>query len=317
MNLVRQAKRFAGAWRSGHPAARAGMMRKALRIVAGPLDRLAAWRLPVGDPAILPPCVLICSPPRSGSTITYQVIARVLPVAPIMNLHMVAPRSARRWQRWLRSVLRPADGFDNYYGHTRRWLDVNEGNEIVDFLFLDDDPASVRARFADVAAWAGAGSGRPFVMKNVKIYQRITDLHRAVPELIFLRVRRTMSQIVQSELRGFRDLGTFNPIPPTLAGVPFDDPVDFAVRQVSAIEQTLDEQLGQVPANRRIEWYYEDLCTDPRAHLRGLAESLGLHPEDLDWSGLGAGLRASERRKVPESEAFRIEALLKDLEPGR
>lgn len=310
MNLLAQIRRFLGAWRSGHPAARAGMIRKALRIISGPFDRVGAIGLSAGDSLELPPCVLICSPPRSGSTITYQVVARVLPTAPIINLHMVVPRSARRWRRWLRCCLRPARGFDNYYGHTTQWLDVNEGNEIIDYLFADDNPASIRRRFTEVCAWAGADASHPFVMKNVKVYDRIAALHRAVPELLLLRVRRSLPQVVQSELRGHHDLGTFNPIPPELAGVPWDDPVDFAVRQVVAVERILDRELRQAAADTQIEWHYEGLCGDPQGHLITLARRLGVEPDRLDWSGLGGGLKVSERRKVSDADAERIDRLL-------
>jgi Sulfotransferase family len=313
-------KRLLGALQSGSQAARLGILIRAF----GPITRTLDSVLPQGSSVKLtdndapPPCVMIVSPPRSGSTIMYQVLVRAIPCVYITNLHMLFPRRASGYLLKRDRFGKGLSGFKNYYGYTPFMNDVNEANELVSALFVGDpDQSELRARFIRFAHMLGAREGLPLIFKNVRNYPNIHRLHCAVPELKFLRVRRDPYQVVQSVLRAYHDLAHFHPIPKALQGRDWNDPVDFAVRQILEIEREIDEQMERIDSGVRLDWTYEDFCVNTWENASLLVEKyLGLNPTCLRKDSLAEPLRASMNLKVPQEEADRIRVLL-DTEPSR
>ena len=85
-------------------------------------------------------------------------------------------------------------------------------------------------------------SGRPLIFKNVSLYSRIYELHRSIPEITFLIFIRDVEQIVRSVVKAYHELGTFNPIPPRIKNKNIRDPVEFAVNQILAIDESIELQ---------------------------------------------------------------------------
>src|SRR4030066_1435283 len=72
--------------------------------------------------------MIICGPPRSGSTLIYQAITCALPCMPYTNLHVLFPNHATNFIR-NNKVKHPCKKvrFKNYNGYTSGLFDVNEG----------------------------------------------------------------------------------------------------------------------------------------------------------------------------------------------
>ncbi len=311
-----QARRLLGALRSGHPAARLGMALAAARPLTVALDRLLR-ALPAQPPEVMPPCVMIASPPRSGSTVVYQATTRALRCVYISNLHMLLPALASRWMLRRERFAAVMPGFNNYYGHTPSIYDVNEGNALMQWVLSPGlDAAQVRRRFGALATWVGAASDRPLIYKNVWAYDQLARLRDAVPELWTVRLRRDPEQAIQSELKAHYELGTFNPIPAALRADPPADPVSFAVRQMLAVERTIDAQLAQAGESRVVRWSYEAFCAEPRRHVLALAESLGMDERGLRFDPAELALRASMDQKVDRAELEAIRAMLASRPEG-
>lgn len=315
---VGQAKRLLGGIRSGHPAAWLGMALKALgpgtRVLDGMVYNFLAQDRPEAG---VPPCVMIVSPPRSGSTITYQVLTRAIPSVYISNWHALFPRLASR--SLLKGELfgRNLSGFRNFYGHTSHLRDVNEGNEIIGGWFQENEQGeALRRRFARFVSVMQASPDRPFIFKNVRHYAKVLRLHQAVPEMVFLRIRRDPEQVVQSVVKAYHELGTFHPIPPALASSGTKDYVEFAVRQVFEIEKALDGQLQQINPACWVEWRYEEFCSNHREMIAQFASKyLKLDPAVLRLEALAEPLKASTRVKVSEQEAQRIKHFMEQIGP--
>lgn len=284
---------------------RIALLRKAVSPVSRMFDYLLSPRHGVSDRSI-PPSVLLCCPPRTGSTFIYQVLARVVPCAYVANVHQLAPRSGtkllglhdRRWPRPGKLV--------SYYGHTSALADVSEGNEFVDYWFTDDEPGGIRNRFLDTLAWIGASSERPAIIKNVCVYDRLSKLSTAVPELTFLRIVRDRQQSIESSLRAYRELGYINPAPDGLR-ISKEDPLRTIVDQVQMIEDRITRELCEVPRENVVIWEYEEFCEDPEAMIRELCTRLGVTP---NWNAEMIPFAKSTRKKVSEPESERIAALL-------
>jgi len=253
--------------------------------------------------------VLVVGPPRSGSTLISQMLVRVIPCAYASNLHAIAPTLMEKLRRSAPAVSGP---LRSYYGYTGSLSDVNEANELFDAMFKGEPSReTLRRRFLTLAAGVGAGRDRPLIAKNVRSFERITELHAAVPELFFLRVRRDREQVVQSVLRAFHLLGTFHPIPRRLRGHSMGDPVAFAVDQIGEIESRISEQLAGIPESQWTEWSYEGFCADPATLIDKLAvEQLQIAPEDLRREWFREQFRASFSTKVTPEESERISRLL-------
>ncbi len=292
--------RLKGALMSGKKAAYLGIALNLLRPLTQPLDRFFGGRGRTGpEPSAqhLPPSLMIASPPRSGSTLIYQVLTRTIPSVYYSNMHYLFPKSASRVMNLFGMFGTGLSGFRNYYGYSPKLRDVNEGNPLLAKILPGEDPEEIREHFLRIVSWMRAGPDRPFLFKNVRHYDTIGRLHEAMPELHFLRIKRETAHVVRSELNGYRELGTFHPVPPELRNSGITDPVEFCVRQILLIEASLDKQFEALPEEGKMVWEYEAFCSDAEAHIRALARKLGISEYRLRWKELDTPLRPSTYRE--------------------
>ena len=312
-DVTGQARRLRGAVLSGSAAARLGVLIKALSPFTRLFDKVIyrVFSDSENKDEEIPPCLMIVSPPRSGSTIAYQVLVRAIPCVYISNLHPLFPNCASSYL--LRKDLFGTNlaGFDNYYGYTSSIYDVNEGNKIVEAIFHGVTVQELlRDRFMTFVRVMRAGQERPLIFKNVRAYPHIAHLHQAVPETVFLRIRRDPEQMIHSVLRAYHEIGTFHPRPKGLVKCGINDPVEFAVRQILEIERVIDLQKKQIEKSTWLEWWYEDFCADPWPMVENLAENyLAMELSRLRRDAVPE-LRISKRVKVNADEAKRISLLL-------
>lgn len=308
-----QVRRIKGALRSNSPAARLGMFLRATGLFSRLLDQVF-YRILCNNESKdnnLPPCLMIVSPPRSGSTIVYQVLVRVIPSVYISNFHFLFPNYASSYMLRKNLFGRNLGGVRNYYGYTSSIYDINEGNEIVEAVFSGSATrALVRERFIRFVKVMQATQQRPLIFKNVRAYNCIARLHKAVPEVVFLRIRRNPEQAVQSTVRAYHELGTFHPIPENLLNCKINDPVEFAVQQYLAIEREIYLQKKEMDQSTWFECWYEDFCLDPWHIIEDLAENyLNMKLSCLRRDAMPQ-LKVSKRVKVSASEARQISLLL-------
>ena len=205
-----------------------------------------------------PPILFLVGPPRSGSTITYQLLVQKLACAYLSNWHGVFPSFAYRVYR------HPApSSLKNYYGYTPKMADVYEGNEFFRELPSLSDVREIRIYFSKWIARINP-TGLPMIIKNVGMYPEISKVAQALPESCFLAVKRNLAGNIASELRAYHELGTFNPIPEELRQISIhQDPVDFACKQITSIYQDIDRQLNELNPERVLMWPFEKVTKDP------------------------------------------------------
>ena len=311
-NMLVLMRRLLGAIQSGSPAARLGIFLKGLAPFTRILDRLFFQRDNINKYiSEIPTCLMVISPPRSGSTITYQVLTRAVPSVYISNLHFLFPNGASSYMIRNNLFGTSRTGFQNYYGHTPSFTDVNEGNEIVEAILNDGaDKELIRERFIKFVQSMRATPERPLIFKNVRAYSEILRLHEAVPELIFLRIKRNPEQTIQSVLHAYHELGTFHPIPASLQSKDIENPIEFAVHQILEIERIIELQKKQIKPAVWLEWSYEDFCLDTEAMITNIAQNfLGMSLSDLHRDAIPK-LKTSTRVKVSKYEADHIQFLL-------
>ncbi len=309
LKLKTHTKRFKSALLSNNPAAHYALIRSAILPFCRLLDTvLSLFSREDKDPFSLPTVILLCSPPRSGSTVLFQVITRALDCSYVTNLHQLFPHSARALLSYLGKYLDTPRELSSYYGHTKELMNVNEGNHLVDYWFKSMDTRSIRQRFIKSIRKIDSEKKPVIVLKNVKVYDRIFLLHQAVPELIFISIDRNTSQVVQSELKAFYELGYVNPIPDEIKNVSSEDAVNYVVKQIVSMKTTMQSQLRKIPGRQVVYWNYEQFCKQPRECLEQISQRT---QTDSNWSKLNIDLYPSSSQKVSDEERDRIEKLLK------
>jgi hypothetical protein len=308
-----QIKRFVGALKSGSPAARLSMITTGMGFFCRLIDKMIYHSLPIctdinGE---IPSCLMIVSPPRSGSTIVYQVLARAIPCVYISNLHSLFPNYASTFLIRKKLFGNNNGNLHNYYGHTSSIYDVNEGNEIMNAIFLGPlGQKLIRERFIKFARVMQSTNQRPLIFKNVRSYPYLADLHKAVSEIFFLRIKRDPEQVIQSVLRAYHELGSFHPIPKALVDRKIDDPIEFATCQIIEIEREINIQKAQIDPARWIEWQYEDFCSDPLSMIKDLVKNyIKIDLKNICIDAIPK-LKVSNRVKVKTDEEMRISSLL-------
>jgi hypothetical protein len=290
------------------------MALKALGPVTRLLEGLLAAEPRLREGENLPPCAMVVGPPRSGTTVLYQVLAGLLPCAYISNLHVLFPRSA---SRWLGEGPGPGGPLRSFYGHSRGLRGVNEGNEFFRKVGLaDPGPQAVKADLGRIAALAGAGPGRPLLFKNVESMGNLALWHEAAPGMVFVVARRHPEALVESIYRAYLELGTFNPYPEELGPGPPEDPIEASARVARILTDRIERQRGGIAPDRWLDVPYESFCSDPRPWASALAGSLELDPGRLRGTGDRSALQVPPSR-VSEGERARIREALGRFFPGK
>jgi len=306
-------KRITGTLRSVNPAAYLGIALYAIAPISSLFDKLIS-NLFIKERDELSRCpasLMVVGTPRSGSTIIYQALTRAIPSVYISNLHTLFPYSASSYMLKANLFGMNLGGFRNFYGHTSSFYDVNEGNEFIVPLFYGN-PGRIKIRqgFMSLTNMLQATRDHPLILKNLKAYLHLYDIHEAVPEITFLRIKRNLEQVVQSVVRAYHELGGFNPIPEALLNSDITDPVEFAVLQILEIERVIDAQKERIDSKSWVEFSYEDFCRDPWPLIESLAANhLGIDLTCLRRKAVPE-LQESTRLKVSQEEARKITSFL-------
>ena len=267
---------------SRNRAARFTLFLSALAIVCIPLDIVLSFferkRLrAVGD---APPgnMIFVCGPARSGTTIVFQALARHLPVAYLKNFTTIFPRSPIIVTSFFRRLSRnreSSEGFENYYGKTlgmhgpseanhlwNRWveLDTNEWRT----RLSSDNARECRQFFAAF----GLLDDRPLLCKNNNMNVYAEQVAEAMPNSIFICLRRDPAFLAQSLLQARREiLGTvdrgYGAQDVTSDNGADVDPIESVCAQVKYLNNRASAARQAIGDDRFWIIDYEAFCSNP------------------------------------------------------
>ncbi len=318
--------------KSGDPAARAALAREFAALALSPLDRclqnVESRHLQLARPPSLP-LILIVGSSRAGTTLVYQVLARYLPVTYFTNLSSLFPRAPLTASRlFLRGAPRARMSFHNYYGNTTGLAGPNDGFHIWNRWLGADryqapetvaDPAIVDMR-RFFAAWTQA-FGRPMLNKNNRNADCVALLGRALPEAVFVVVRRNPVDVARSLLvarehiqgdkrRKWGVRSRDEAVQTEPLGY-----VDGVCQQIIEVEQRLGEGCRTVAPERVINIKYERFCECPAGAMSEISARVWGVPIELpDLRGLALKARSTIGRRVSPEELRRIHHCLAGLD---
>lgn len=261
---------------SGSRAAWSALFREGLSIGAKPFDALMSGRerrrIASASPNNMP-LVLIVGPPRSGTTLMYQVLAHCLDVSFPTNLSAMFPKSTLTMNG---ASKKPSADFQSFFGQTARMNGPNDAFHIWN-RWLGDDRYRTRVDLSDAesnemrqffAAWT-AKYDKPFLNKNNRNVNAVPYLAKQLPNVYFIAVLRDpvcvarslihARQVVQGDRRvgwGLQcqeDHGQEKPL----------GYVQDVCDQVRRNELDLVNSLEALDTGRVVRIQYESFCRQP------------------------------------------------------
>ncbi len=255
---------------------------------------LEVWLQTRATRAPAPACFVV-GPPRSGTTLVYELLVERFGFAYISNLaHRLyrTPVAAS----WLgRGTIRAWHGsFESQYGHIAGWGAPNEGGwvwarwiGVVTPLGAEAADSLPCTQIARTIQGIADALDAPFLNKNVMHSVQMRLLDRLFPGCLFIEVRRDAAANVRSIVRARRkgrgpDRGGWWSVRPEGAGRYAEaDLVTQACFQVCAVQNAIDRGAAELGPERRLTLSYEDVCSDPRAALDRVGGFLAAHGLDL------------------------------------
>jgi hypothetical protein len=231
--------------------------------------------------------VFIVGPPRTGSTLLYQLLVRryrFCYFSNLLNRFPATPLAVAKLSGSLGGFDADA-GFESRYGATLGWCSPNQGRECwlqwlpesPNALEPDAVPAEAKRRIRATVAALQRISGRPFVNKWPPNSLRVRLLAEIFPQAVFVRISRAAGPTVRSILRGRDELcrrgsGWFSVKPPGYRDVMNDRaPAEQAGWQIASIEHFIDADRDAIGARRFFHVQYEELTCRPREVLDEVA----------------------------------------------
>lgn len=246
------------------------------------LDCLETARGDASDEPLGRPPIFIVGPPRTGSTLLYQLVVQRFDVGYLSNRHCRyygAPSLVER-----RTRTHPPDELSSRYGRTSGPDAPSECPEYwyrffrrsPQYVPREEMPERQRRRFRASVRAFGDAAGRPLVFKNLVCALRLGPIADALPEAVFVRIRRDLLATATSLLAGRKALyGDYrhwwSSEPPEIDSLRTLPPHEQVVEQVRSIDALIDRALDDIGPDRFNELTYETLCEDAQAALNGIA----------------------------------------------
>lgn len=320
--------------KSGDPAARFALATAAMGLIAAPLDlMLHPWekrRYRRATPR-RHPLILVCGPPRSGTTLVYQTLVRHLHVGYMSNLTALFPRSPLLATRALKRFLGPSNHtYQSYYGRTAALSGTNDALYLWDRWLgkdrthpptsITDERGDAMRRFFDAC---DQDFGLPLVNKNNNLSLSAHLIAEKLPNVHFLCLTRSRIELAKSLYKARYDIHGSFAVPYGIHDADgrqrdeqsFDDadPVTSVCSQVLFLEDQSRQQQSKVGPERFWIISYEDFCRDPSATILRVADDI-LGGRDCIRGELPEPFKISAGQSVPPEIANQIRQTFERLQ---
>jgi len=288
-----------------------------LNLLATPLDLALAvcerkLYARAGTPDL--PIAFVCGPPRSGTTLVANAIARATKTSYFTNMTAVFPRAPITASRLFRAAPRNDKlTLRSHYGRTAGFRGWNDGLHLWD-RWLGRERQAVQhhigqRRAAEMVRFFGAleeWSGLPLVTKNNALNAHAALVAKHLPTATFICLEREPLYLAQSLLLARSYIHGDEMTPYGLDDgdrSPASDPISDVCRQVRYHESLAAEQAIRLGPERFRILSYEDFCRDPQEAVHAIAREVLQTSADSDR--VPASLDASRSQRVPD-HVFRL-----------
>ncbi|QDS99008.1 sulfotransferase [Adhaeretor mobilis] len=282
-------------------------------------------RLRESAPKSEQPIVLIVGPPRSGTTLIYQVLAKHWDVSYFTNRNAMFPRSPVSAAKLFEKSFVPPDGnYNSLYGNTSGLAGPNDGFHIWNEFFGEDRyeipdqlPESLQISMQQLFnAWAKI-TQKPMLNKNNRNTVCMAALADCLPMAKFIIIERHPWFVAQSLIQarkwvqGSKKLGWGLGAETVQGKVDSLDYVDSVCHQVSKYHLQLQNQIARIDPQRVFQTSYEAFCERPAQFVQEASAWLPAIPKrDGESSESLRPFRVSDSWKLAEEIVERIQLRL-------
>jgi lipoate-protein ligase A len=275
-------------------------------------------------PAIPPyPPLFVMGPPRSGTTLLYQLLVHRFRFAYFSNASVVYGRSPLTLTaKALKKRLVYESGFTSRHGMERGLMAPHEAGPFWNLYFPREyaegynytpkgwlSPSKQKSVKKTVAGMEQLIKA-PFVNKNVKHCVRIPALEEIFPDGLYMRVKRepaeTALSILKMRKKEARGISQWYAVRPKeyekLKDLPY---LDQIASQVYCLEGNMNKDLRNIDTKRQKVINYDDICKNPRKEMNQVHEWLtanGCHTDVLHETPEGFEKRPIEYDKLSDEE---------------
>jgi hypothetical protein len=250
--------------------------------------------------------VFIVAPPRSGTTLLYQLMTGYMSVCYFTNLAQrlrvqgseILPALSARLVKLLGLGQRQDGSLESYYGATAGWGGPNEANGIWERWFPEREhavpPGHLSANDQKGVYRAVAVTervfDRPFVNKCIRNSVRVQALAEIFPTALFIECTRDRLDMAQSifvartRALPFKPEGVEDPSqwwwsvkPKEYESIRHKGITEQICEQVFFVEQSIDAARHALGGDRFLSVDYRDLCHTPQRELRRVVEFMNDH----------------------------------------
>lgn len=293
--------------------------RASRRLLTFPLSKLENYYLTHNTESLEFPPIFIIGPPRSGTTLLYQLMVYSFEMAYFTNMaarFREAPVLATRLQ--LHSYQGRQDqkpSFKSDYGRTKgklapheagwfwnRWFPTewNEG-----YNYTREGYLSEHDKFLMYQSVRGIEQAfeAPFINKNVKHSVRIRVLLEVFPKALFIQMKRNPFDNANSILKGRKERNEnindwWSVMPKEISYLKDKDYLEQICGQVFYIEKHIEEDITKVSKERLYVVRYDELCTNPKKELDKIADFVSAHGCNLRIKyGIPESFKKSEYKR--------------------
>ncbi len=311
--------------KTGDAAAIEAMAFAALGVIASPIDIALQHRerrlLKQASSSPPRPLVLVCGPPRSGTTVVFQTLVSSLPLAYFSNAAAIFPRSPLTATKFFGLAQRSApQDQSSFYGKTRGLRGTCDVLAIWDNWFGPDRmrpilpiPAAQAAQMQRFFTAADQLFERPLCCKNNSLNLLASAVAECLPHSVFVCLQRDSVKLASSLYRARLEIHGDSARPYGLTAASADsqftdpsDPAESVIQQVRFYESLAAIQLERVGAERFWITSYEEFCRRPELLVNRVADVAGVAGVAEAHSATTT-LRPPQRSEIPVAVRDRFE----------
>ncbi len=228
--------------------------------------------------------IFILGPPRCGSTFTYQLLSENFLLEYIDNLTHLFYRTLYLGNRFSHSIYndQPHGNFSSKAGNTIHagwhapsecppfwYRAIPKQNHWVSKEDLDQKAINL---ISDPIYGIMGRTRRPLLIKNLFMVERIPLIKEIFPHARYLILKRDRLQTGRSILNQRKKLGIpedqwWSVRPRNYQDLQYHSVEEKTAAQIHYLEEQIDEELKEVPPQRKFNLHYEELTKDPEQSL--------------------------------------------------
>lgn len=280
------------------------------------------------------PVAVVIGSPRSGNTLTTQILAATGDFAfptNFLSRFAYAPLIGAMIQEMLFNPaydfrgeladIQSSSGFHSSIGKTSGALGVSEFFHFWRKFFPNHDPGYLSdeelaqvdiARMRSELASIESVFNKPFMSKGKMLQSNARYFAEHVPELIFIYISREPTYLLQSvylaRKQYYGDMNVWWSVKPKeYEWLANEDFIHQVAGQVFFTERAIEEQLAHVASDRQLVYRYEALCADPRRFYEQLSSLYEQHGYRLNPYQLETSFTSNNVHKLPSEEINKLE----------